>query len=189
MATYKRRLKNRNGDTIIPDIGLDLQNAVFSDEPTTSLNPVPWLDTEDIVDGAVTDAKTNLSLGETHHLTLVTALPVTAYNGTNYILREANGSFSGGTYLLLMSSALMYVSTTNYQAHINFRIDGTTEVQLKSWAGWGDFNKGTIALCEPVAIEQGTTTVEVGFGTNDASKQLQVVAYQTLDAWLVKVGD
>lgn len=131
---------------------------------------------------------TTLGLGETHHLTLNTTLPFSAYNGTNYVLVAQNEQFSGGTYILTFPSVIMYVSSLNYQAHINYRIDGGADQQIRSWAHWANQQQGTQTATVPINISAGKHTIEVGFGTNSNEKQLQVYAYQTLDAWVVKIG-
>ena len=37
MTTYKKRLIDKNGNTIYPDVGLNLDDVVYSDDPTTSV--------------------------------------------------------------------------------------------------------------------------------------------------------
>ena len=37
MATYKKQLKDKNGNIIYPDVGLNLDAVVYSDDPTTSV--------------------------------------------------------------------------------------------------------------------------------------------------------
>lgn len=39
MATYKKQLKDKNGNTIYPDVGLNLDDVVYSDDPTTPIEP------------------------------------------------------------------------------------------------------------------------------------------------------
>lgn len=40
MATYKKQLKDKNGNTIYPDVGIDLGNVVYSDDPTTPIGDI-----------------------------------------------------------------------------------------------------------------------------------------------------
>ena len=37
MTPYKKRLIDKNGNTIYPDVGLNLDDVVYSDDPTTSV--------------------------------------------------------------------------------------------------------------------------------------------------------
>lgn len=129
-----------------------------------------------------------IALGEIHHLTLTTSLPISAYNGTNYILKAENEYFSGGRYLLALPSVIMYVSSLDYQAHIAYRIDNGTETQIRTWAHWANLQQGTQTAIIPIDIPKGTHTIEIGFGTNSNEKTLQVYSYQSLDAWAVKIG-
>lgn len=175
----------------IVTVGVYTDDAVLLGGTGTTETETPWIDTNDIVDDAVTVDKidwSTITLGETHHLTLNTNLPFTAYNGTNYVLSVQNEKFSGGTYLLTFPSVIMFVSSLNYQAHINYRIDGGTDQQICSWAHWANQQQGTQTATIPINIPAGTHTVEIGFGTNSTDKQLQVYGYQTLDAWVVKIG-
>lgn len=40
MATYKKQFKDKNGNTIYPDVGIDLGNVVYSDDPTTPIGDI-----------------------------------------------------------------------------------------------------------------------------------------------------
>lgn len=111
------------------------------------------------------------------------------YNGTNYILKVENEYFSGGKYLLTFPSVIMYVSSLDYQAHINYRIDNGTETPIRSWAHWANLQQGTQTATIPIDIPKGTHTIEIGFGTNNNAKQLQIYGYQSLDAWAIKIGE
>lgn len=57
MATYKKQLQDKDGNTIYPDVGIDLDNVVYSDDPTAPTTVTPWVNTNDIQDGAVTSNK------------------------------------------------------------------------------------------------------------------------------------
>lgn len=57
MATYKKQLQDKDGNTIYPDVGIDLDNVVYGDDPTTPGTITPWINTDDIVDGAVDEDK------------------------------------------------------------------------------------------------------------------------------------
>ena len=49
MATYKKQLKDKDGNTIYPDVGLNLDDVVYSDDPTEPVgNPSPWILPSDI---------------------------------------------------------------------------------------------------------------------------------------------
>lgn len=57
----KKQLKDKDGNTIYPDVGLNLDDVVYSDDPTETTTPEPWIETGDIVDGAVTKNKIDWS--------------------------------------------------------------------------------------------------------------------------------
>lgn len=40
MTTYKKQLKDKNGNIIYPDVGIDLGNVVYSDDPTTPIGDI-----------------------------------------------------------------------------------------------------------------------------------------------------
>lgn len=48
MATYKKQLKDKDGNTIYPDVGLNLDDVVYSDDPTQTTTPEPWIESGDI---------------------------------------------------------------------------------------------------------------------------------------------
>lgn len=64
MATYKKQLQDKDGNTIYPDVGIDLDNVVYGDDPTTPGAVTPWIDTDDIQDGAVTSNKIDFTTYE-----------------------------------------------------------------------------------------------------------------------------
>lgn len=57
----KKQLKDKDGNTIYPDVGLDLDSVVYSDDPTQTTTPDPWIETGDITNNAVTSDKVNLT--------------------------------------------------------------------------------------------------------------------------------
>lgn len=153
------------------------------------------IQTNDIADGAVTSDKIDwatVTLGEKFALSRVPNLPATAYNGTNVLFRVQNTNFSGGTYLLTMSTVRSFTNTANYQAYFAVRVDGGSWTEIVNWAWYGDDsrNTGGINFTWPMAISQGIHTVEIGFGTNNSGKTLTISNYQNLDktANLIKIG-
>lgn len=54
---YKKQLRDKDGNVVYPDVGLNLDDVVYSDDPTEEVTPKPWIETEDIKDNAVTDDK------------------------------------------------------------------------------------------------------------------------------------
>lgn len=48
MTTYKKQLKDKDGNTIYPDVGLDLDSVVYSDDPEPVENPEPWIEPSEI---------------------------------------------------------------------------------------------------------------------------------------------
>ena len=57
MATYKRRLRDKDGNTIYPDVGLELDEVIYGDDPGQAETPSPWIETGDIKDNQITSAK------------------------------------------------------------------------------------------------------------------------------------
>lgn len=49
MATYKRQLKDEDGNTIIPDVGLNLDDVLYGTDPGTLETPTPWVTGDDLV--------------------------------------------------------------------------------------------------------------------------------------------
>lgn len=130
-----------------------------------------------------------IGLGEVINLPLAVTLPHVAYNGTNVIFSTGAQTFSGGVYLLSMPSVIAAVNNENYQAHASYRIDGGEWVDAVNWAIWANNStNGEVSFTVPVAIGTGTHTIDIGFGTNDASKRIQVIQYQRVQAYLTKIG-
>lgn len=64
----KKQLKDKDGNTIYPDVGLDLDSVVYSDDPTEPVeNPEPWIETTDITNNAVTGDKIDWSTMKSPH--------------------------------------------------------------------------------------------------------------------------
>lgn len=105
MATYKKQLQDKDGNTIYPDVGIDLDNVVYGDDPTTPTTVTPWVNTDDIQDGAVTSDKidfTTFTISPDPVLAGVYTLSGTTYN--RYIKRvKVDGlkSLSQGSYVSL----------------------------------------------------------------------------------------
>lgn len=56
MATYKKQLKDKDGNTIYPDVGLNLDDVVYSDDPTEPVGSIdPWIDAGDIIWSTIID--------------------------------------------------------------------------------------------------------------------------------------
>lgn len=49
MATYKKQLRDKDGNTIYPDVGLDLDSVVYSDDPSEEVPaPTAWIGPTDL---------------------------------------------------------------------------------------------------------------------------------------------
>lgn len=59
---YKKQLRDKDGNVVYPDVGLNLDDVVYSDDPTEEVTPEPWIETGDIKDNAVTSDKVDLSV-------------------------------------------------------------------------------------------------------------------------------
>lgn len=44
----KKQLKDKDGNTIYPDVGLNLDDVVYSDDPEPVENPEPWIEPSDV---------------------------------------------------------------------------------------------------------------------------------------------
>lgn len=50
MATYKKQLHDKDGNTIYPDVGLELDSVVYSADPTEPIEtPSPWIKNTDVM--------------------------------------------------------------------------------------------------------------------------------------------
>ena len=57
MGTYKRQLRDKDGNTIYPDVGLELDDVIYGDDPGQVETPSPWIETGDIKNGQITSSK------------------------------------------------------------------------------------------------------------------------------------
>lgn len=57
MATYKKQLKDKDGNTIYPDVGVDLTNVVLSDDSSSEVPPTGWIFANDLGSNSVTSDK------------------------------------------------------------------------------------------------------------------------------------
>ena len=56
----KKQLKDKDGNTIYPDVGLDLDSVVYSDDPTEPIDdPTPWITNNEITDNTIESSKIN----------------------------------------------------------------------------------------------------------------------------------
>jgi len=49
MTTYRAQLKDDNGNTVYPDVGLNLDDVLYGTDPGTIETPTPWVTQDDIV--------------------------------------------------------------------------------------------------------------------------------------------
>lgn len=54
MAVYKKPLYDKDGNQIYPDVGLELDEVIYGDDPGQAETPSPWIETGDIKDGQIT---------------------------------------------------------------------------------------------------------------------------------------
>jgi hypothetical protein len=174
---------------------INIVSPVKVGEVLSQPTDVAYVDTVNIVDEAVTDAKidwSSTSLGEVINLPLASGvtLPVTAQNSTNVVLSTGSTVFSGGVYILAMPSVMVTLSNGNYQANVSYRIDGNEWTIISDWAYFGSNTvlSGNVSFSSPMIINNGIHTIDIGFGTNDASKSITVGANQAIKATLTKVG-
>lgn len=80
----KKQLKDKDGNTIYPDVGLNLDDVVYSDDPTEPVeNPEPWVKSSDIVGGE--------SLSTLANGAAVEVIGTTTGNSANYAWKFADG--------------------------------------------------------------------------------------------------
>lgn len=81
MATYKKQLTDKDGNTIYPDVGLNLDDVVYSDDPTTPVGELePWV-TAGMIDFSsmyisAPDGTSNITVGSSGAIIQTLALPV-----------------------------------------------------------------------------------------------------------------
>lgn len=135
MATYKKQLRDKDGNTIYPDVGLDLDSVVFSDDPTEPVGSLePWIETEDITDGAITDDKIDFS----------TFPHIIACGTKNYSALNSQGYTSMSVTIPTQPDTNYYVSVANdngnaYWTKIFFKIGGKTTTGFTIYV----YNDGT----------------------------------------------
>jgi hypothetical protein len=99
---YKKQLKDKDGNTIYPDVGLNLDDVVYSDDPTETTTTEPWIETGDIVNGAVTKNKINWSsMSEDNNN--IRKIYTTTVSGTT----DGNGFLAVNTSVIKPSNAII----------------------------------------------------------------------------------
>lgn len=53
----KKQLRDKDGNLIYPDVGIDLDEAIYGSDPGQVETPSPWIETGDIKDAQITTAK------------------------------------------------------------------------------------------------------------------------------------
>lgn len=53
----KKQLRDKDGNLIYPDVGIDLDEVIYGSDPGEVSAPVAWIETADIKDGQITSAK------------------------------------------------------------------------------------------------------------------------------------
>lgn len=57
---YKKQLHDKDGNVIYPDVGINLEDVVYSDDPTEPIeNPTPWITNDEITDNTIESSKIN----------------------------------------------------------------------------------------------------------------------------------
>lgn len=99
MATYRKQLHDKDGNTIYPDVGIDLSEVVYADDPTEPVpSPTAWVGADDIEDGAVKVAKIDWDTIIPQNTGTTYALPM-KYKGKTIYARRFSGTFNlSGTY-------------------------------------------------------------------------------------------
>lgn len=135
MATYKKQLRDKDGNTIYPDVGLDLDSVVYSDDPTEPVESLePWIETEDITDSAVTGDKIDFS----------TFPHIVACGTRSYSALNAQGSASMSIVIPTQPDTNYYISLGNdnsnsYWTKLFFKIGDKTTTGFKIYI----YNDGT----------------------------------------------
>lgn len=76
MATYKKQLLDKDGNVIYPDVGLNLDKVVYSDDPTEPLGDVsPWVSGSDILPNTISSGNIDWSNMEFQYKVTSQALP------------------------------------------------------------------------------------------------------------------
>ena len=146
---YKKQLRDKDGNVIYPDVGLNLDDAVYSDDPTEPVDsPEPWIEPGDVdwqKFGIIyTVSDTEISLGR--YDTTIDSLTIT--EAGKYAI-FAYGQSGHGDNLLLLS----------------IRKNGSV---LAAQNGHGSYIQHTSLFCVS-NCSVGDTITLVGYANNTAS--------------------
>lgn len=148
MATYKKQLKDKNGNTIYPDVGLNLDDVVYSDDPTEPVgNPEPWIETGDIKPTAfalpvfIARVGFNKRTYSNGYMVLENLNVLYAANGVSASLENSNLRLkltlpTTGSYVADVQSNLwVNANTWDYMWLINQKYNGSTYQQISDAMG------------------------------------------------------
>lgn len=116
MTTYKKQLKDKDGNTIYPDVGLNLDDVVYSDDPTEPVeNPEPWIEPSD-VDWSKFGIITVTGTGNTITTSAGQRLPLDtiSYSRGNFTVNNGIVIGDGISYVEISANVFYEKNTYNY---------------------------------------------------------------------------
>ena len=118
MAIYKKPLYDKAGNQIYPDVGLELDEVIYGDDPGQVDTPSPWIETGDIKNNQITSAKvadgaiTSEKIG---WATVGTSVALTSLGTPACLTNISNHSYIvGGKFLVVNFVANLTTSSSSY---------------------------------------------------------------------------
>lgn len=156
MTAYKKQLLDKDGNVIYPDVGIDLDDMVYSDDPTEPVStPIPWVSGSDILPNTISSGNIDWSNMEFQYkVTSQTLpnLPSTQYQNVQLSGWELEfNAVNNGIYEVEGATDYMTIPNTDF-AEFDFALaiisGGTLIAQGKSVLtgsiGLGRFTKAII---------------------------------------------
>lgn len=144
----KKQLKDKDGNTIYPDVGLNLDDVVYSDDPTEPVeNPEPWIESGDIKPTAfampvfIARVGFNKRTYSNGYMVLENLNVLYAASGVSASLENSNLRLkltlpTTGSYVADVQSNLwVNANTWDYMWLINQKYNGSTYVQISDAMG------------------------------------------------------
>lgn len=176
MATYKKMLKNRRGDYIIPAFGGQIETNDLADGAIT---------TGKINDGAVTSGKIDFStIGYSTLVYYSTSVYTVTTANTYYPIKSGTITTHGGR--ILFTGAVIAKLTGGGIAYLDAKIDNGTNTR----ACQSDVNDVYNTLAGSIVFDNipaGTHTISYGVRTSKAGATLTINGYNWFSATFIEI--
>ena len=175
MATYRKRLRNRNGDFIIP--------ALNGDE-------TGWIQTNDVADGAITNAKIDWSSME--HWSIVLPEDKTVSNTSAYQYKDVpDGSITinavvGGVYLVFMNAA-MCCTTAGTDCYAKVLLNGGNLI-LGSAQTTAANKFATLSGAQTFTASQASNTIKLQLGGGTANSSYMIAGTVVSSVQIIRIA-